>query len=66
MSSKLDSIAYKQVPAIERKLQRLEETVLILDSIVTKRFHSGELQEIYDKHIDEIRQEINDARNGIS
>lgn len=59
MSLKLDAVAYGRKN--DYGLRRLEETILILHSIVTKTFHSNELQEIYNKHIEEIRKEINDS-----
>lgn len=60
MSDKLDAIAYRNRE--EYRIARLEEMVLLLHTVVRKTFHSKELQDIYDKHIDEIREEINDAR----
>lgn len=63
MSLKLDAIAYKQAPVIERRLDRLEEMVLLLHSVVTKTFHNDGVKEIYDSHIEEIRSEINASKN---
>lgn len=60
MSLKLDAIAYRD--RNDYRLARLEEMVLLLHTVVAKTFHSQELQDIYDRHIEEIRQEINNAR----
>lgn len=60
MSIKLDAIAYRN--RADYRIARLEEMVLLLHTVVAKTFHSAELQEIYNSHIDAIRQEINDAR----
>lgn len=57
MSLKLDAIGYRN--RADYRLRRLEEMVLLLHTVVAKTFHSKELQEIYDKHLVEIREEIN-------
>ena len=60
MSKELDAVAYRN--KTDYRLRRLEEMVLLLHTVVTKTFHNKELQEIYDSHIEEIRKEINNAR----
>ena len=59
MSKKLDAVAYRNRE--EYRLRRLEEMVLLLHTVVRKTFHNKELQDIYDSHLEEIRQEINNA-----
>jgi hypothetical protein len=61
MSIKLDAVAYRN--RSDYRLRRLEEMILLLHTVVTKTFHGNELQEIYNRHIEEIRGEINASEN---
>jgi hypothetical protein len=55
MSKDLDAIAYRNI--LENRLRRLEETVLLLASVTQKTFYTRETQNIYDRHISDLRGE---------
>lgn len=60
MSDKLDAIAYRN--RVDYRLRRLEETLLLLATVTKKTFYDPELQNIYDRHINELRGEINNNK----
>jgi len=61
MSDKLDAIAYRN--NLEKRIRRLEETVLLLASVTQKTFYTRDTQNIYDRHISEIRENMDVSEN---
>lgn len=56
MSKDLDAIAYRN--SLEKRLRRLEETVLLLSSITTKTFYTPEMRNNFERHISDLRGEM--------
>jgi hypothetical protein len=56
MSKDLDAIAYRN--SLEKRLQRLEETILLLSSITTKTFYTPEMRNNFERHISDLRGEM--------
>jgi hypothetical protein len=61
MSKDLDAIAYRN--SLEKRLRRLEETVLLLSAAAQKTFYTRETQNIYERHLSDIRGDVDASEN---